>query len=112
MRLSPLDPLGYTFAGGLALAHLAAGRYEEAAEWADRSLREQPRYSIAIRMKVVSFAQLGCLDMARRWLKRLLEIQPGLTIAGWKASYGATFFAPELLDVYIEGLRKAGLPEE
>jgi hypothetical protein len=44
-------------------------------------------------------------------LKRLLEIQPGLTIAGWKTIYGATFLAPELLDVYVEGLRKAGLPE-
>ena len=112
MRLSPLDPLGYTFAGGLALAHLAAGRYEEAAEWADRSLREQPRYSIAIRMKVVSFAQLDRLDEARYWLKRLLELQPGLTIAGWKASYGAPFLSPELLGVYVKGLRKAGVPEE
>jgi adenylate cyclase len=111
MRLSPLDPLGYTFAGGLALAHLAAGRYEEAADWAGRSLRDQPRYAIAIRMKVVSFAHLGQLDAARHWLKRLLEIQPGLTIAGWKTIYGATFLAPELLDVYVEGLRKAGLPE-
>jgi len=112
MRLSPLDPLGYTFSGGLALAHLAAGRYEEAAEWADRSLREQPRYSIAIRMKLVSFAQLDRLDEARYWLKRLLKLQPGLTIAGWKASYGAPFFSPELLGVYVEGLRKAGMPEE
>ena len=111
MRLSPLDPLGYTFAGGLALAHLAAGRYKEAADWAGRSLRDQPRYAIAIRMKVVSFAHLGQLDAARHWLKRLLEIQPGLTIAGWKTIYGATFLAPELLDVYVEGLRKAGLPE-
>ena len=112
IRLSPLDPLGYTFAGGLALAHLAAGRYEDTTDWAAQSLRDQPRYAIAIRMKVVSFAHLGRLDVARQWLKRLLEIQPGLTIAGWKTTYGATFLAPELLDVYVEGLRKAGLPEE
>jgi TolB-like protein len=82
MRLSPLDPLGYTFSGGLALAHVAAGRYEEAAEWADRSLREQPRYSIAIWMKVVSFAHLDRLDEARYWLERLLELQLALTISG------------------------------
>jgi hypothetical protein len=36
-------------------------------------------------MKVVSFAQLDRLDEARYWLERLLELQPGLTIAGWKA---------------------------
>jgi len=112
MRLSPLDPMAYTFAGGLALAHLVAGRYEEAADWAGRSLREQPRYAIAIRMKVVSFTHLDQLDAAQHWLKQLLEIQPRLTIAGWKTTYGATFFAPELLDIYAEGLRKAGLPEE
>src|SRR5712691_5517393 len=35
VRLSPLDPLGYFFSGGLALAHLAAGQYQEALEWAD-----------------------------------------------------------------------------
>ena len=112
MRLSPLDPLAYTFAGGLALAHLVAGRFEEAANWAGKSLREQPRYAIAIRMKVVSFAHLGQLDAAQHWLNRLLEIQPRLTIAGWKTTYGSTFLAPEPLDVYVEGLRKAGLPEE
>ena len=33
-RLSPLDPLGYMFAAGRALAH----RYEEGLEWAERSL--------------------------------------------------------------------------
>src|SRR3984893_12100082 len=58
MRLSPLDPLGYTFAGGLALAHVAARPYEKDAEWADRSLREQPRYSVAIRIKMVALAHL------------------------------------------------------
>jgi TolB-like protein len=43
IRLSPLDPLGSRgFTYGLALAHLAAGRYGEAIEWADRSLAAQP----------------------------------------------------------------------
>ena len=62
-------------------------------------------------MKVVSFAHLGRLDGARHWLKRILEIQPGLTVAAWRTTYGATFFAPELLDIYVEGLRKVGLAE-
>jgi tetratricopeptide (TPR) repeat protein len=35
MRLSPLDPLGWTFSGGLAHAHAVAGRYEAAMEWID-----------------------------------------------------------------------------
>jgi tetratricopeptide (TPR) repeat protein len=112
MRLSPLDPLNYIFSAGISFAHLAAGRYDEAVEWADRSLHEQPRYSPAMRYKVISLAHLGRLDDARRWLNRLLELQPGLTIAKDKAMYGATMFPPEVLAVFLDGLRKAGMPEE
>jgi hypothetical protein len=55
-------------------------------------------------------AYLGHIDEARHWLGRLLELQPGLTIAEMNA-YVAKFLAPEPLEIYIEGLRKAGLPE-
>jgi hypothetical protein len=41
----------------------------------------------------------------------LLEITPGLTIARYKALYGA-INPPEIIDLYVNGLRKAGLPEE
>jgi tetratricopeptide (TPR) repeat protein len=110
MRLSPLDPLGYIFTGGLAAVHVMAGRYEEAIEWADRSLRELPRYASAIRNRLVACAHLGHIEEARDGLGRLLEITPGLTIARYKALYTITH-APELIDVHVEGLRKAGLPE-
>jgi TolB-like protein/Flp pilus assembly protein TadD len=110
IRLSPFDPLGWRFASGLAIAHMMAGQYEEAMHWADRSLQEMPRYTAGIRVKVVLCAYLGHIDEARHWLGRLLELQPGLTIAEMKA-YAAKFLAPEPLEIYIEGLRKAGLPE-
>jgi len=110
MRLSPLDPLVHYFTGGLAMAHVIAGRYEEAIEWADRSLRELPRYESALRNRVVACAQLGRIDEAHHWLGRLLEITPGLTIARYKALYKATH-PPVIIDLYAEGLRKAGLPE-
>jgi tetratricopeptide (TPR) repeat protein len=111
MRLSPLDPLGWAFKGHLAFAHLVAGRYDEAVDWADQCLHEQPRHTSAIRTKVASCAHLGRMEEARDWLGRLLELQPGLTIAGWKASYAASNLSPPVLAVYMEGLRKAGLPE-
>jgi adenylate cyclase len=111
IRLSPLDPLGYYFSGGLAFAHLIAGRYKEASEWADRSLRELPRFTTVIRIKVVSCAHLGRIEEACNWVKRLIALLPRSTIAGWKANAMA-LFSPEILAVYEEGLRKAGLPEE
>ena len=110
MRLSPLDPLGHIFAGGVAAAHVISGRYKEAIEWADRSLRVLPRYESALRNRVVAYAHLGRIEEARDWLNRLLEITPGLTIARYKTLYAVTH-APELVDLYLDGLRKAGLPE-
>jgi hypothetical protein len=39
-----------------------------------------------------------------------LELQPGVTIARYEALYG-TVFLLQIHAVYMEGLRKAGLPE-
>ncbi len=110
MRLSPLDPLGYMFSGGLAFAHLTAARYQDALEWADRSLRDQPRFGSAISVKVASCGHLGQIEEARDWLRRLIELRPELTIAGYKVSM-ATFLPPEILAIFVAGFRTAGLPE-
>ena len=110
MRLSPLDPLGFLLAGALAFAYLVAGRYEDALEWADRSLRELPRYSPSVRIAVASCAQLGRIEKARYWLERLRELQPGLTIAGYKAF--AVYYPSAVVAAFVEGFRKAGMPEE
>jgi tetratricopeptide (TPR) repeat protein len=110
IRLSPLDPWGArAFTYLLATGHFAASRYEQAIEWADRSLAAQPGYRPALLLKVVSSAQLGRAAEARDALSRLLELEPGLTIARWKAS---TPFPLEYLARLVEGMRKAGLPEE
>ena len=44
IRLSPLDPLAYLSMAGLAFAHLAAGRFEDAIASADRAMQALPRY--------------------------------------------------------------------
>jgi adenylate cyclase len=112
MRLSPLDPLAYLFTSGLAFAHMAAGRYEEAIEWADRALYAQPRFTMAMRVKLVCLAHLSRAEEARDLLKRVLDLDPGLTVAGWKASLTTrSIFSPELLALYTDGLGKAGVPE-
>jgi adenylate cyclase len=111
IRLSPVDPLGArAFAVGLAVAHLTACRYEQAIDWADRSLAAQPDYRSALRIKAACCAHLGRLDEARDCLRRLLELEPDLTISRFKASLA--YLSPEILDRYTEGLQKAGLPEE
>jgi len=111
MRLSPLDPLGYLFAAGIGLAHLGAGRYEEALQWVDRSSRELPRYVTSLRLKVVLCAHLGRMEEARYWLRRMLDLQPDMTIAWFEEYTTAMRLRPEIRSIYVEGLRKAGLPE-
>jgi len=112
IRLSPFDPLSWMFVGGLAFSYFTSRRFEEAIEWADRSLHEQPRARVLMRLKAVLCAHLGRTAEAREWLSRVLDLQPGLTVAAWKASVSATALSPEIIDLYVEGLRKAGLPEE
>jgi adenylate cyclase len=111
MRLSPLDPLGYMFKQSLGLAHLVAGRHVEAMEWVDQSLSEQPRFLPAVRLKLVLCGYLGRIEEAKWWLKRVLELHPGLTVVGFNA-FATTFFLPEVRAIYMEGLRKAGMPDE
>src|SRR5262245_40936724 len=111
MRLSPLDPLSYYFSGGLALAAFAAGRYEETIEWADRSLREEGTFLVALRVKLAACGLLERYEEGNRAVTRLLELHPGLTVAGLKV-YLSRMLQPEVVALYVEGLRKAGLPEE
>jgi len=110
-RLSPFDPYTFFYAVSIAIAHLAARRFEQAIEWADRALHEQPRLVSAMRVKVAANAHLGHLDEARGELSRVLAIDPKLTIAEILRRY-ADFTAPEVLELYVTGLRLAGLPEK
>jgi adenylate cyclase len=108
-RLSPFDKLAFHSAGNIAIAHLTARRFEQAIEWADRALHDQPRQIAAMRVKIAANAHLGRLDDARTELSRMLAIDPKLTIAGFRDL--AHYLAPEVLELYITGLRLAGLPE-
>jgi TolB-like protein/class 3 adenylate cyclase len=108
-RLSPFDPYSFLYDFNIALAHLAARRFELAIGWADRVLHDQPRMVSAMRIKVTVLAHLGRLDEARAELSRMLAIDPRLTIALYRAY--AHFQAPEILELYVTGLRLAGLPE-
>jgi len=112
IRLSPLDPLRWLFVGGISFAHLVARRFEEAVDWADRYVREQPRLGSGYRIKAVACAHLGRLRQAQECARRILELQPAFTISEWQRTYAEFMCSPETLAMCMDGLRKAGLPEE
>ena len=111
MRLSPLDRHRRNFTTGIARAHLVAGRYEQALDWAERTLRKEPDYRGSLETKVIACAHLDRIEEARATLSQVLEALPGLTIARYRA-FWSRVSSPELLTICIDGLRKAGLPEE
>jgi TolB-like protein/tetratricopeptide (TPR) repeat protein len=109
MRLSPLDSEMYRMQGGTALAHLFAGRYDEAARWAEKALRDLPSFLIIVCVIAASHALAGRMDEARRAMVDLRRLDPALCLSGLKD--WLLFHRPEHLAVLSDGLRRAGLPE-
>jgi tetratricopeptide (TPR) repeat protein len=110
MRLSPLDPSMSLWEHGIALAHFLAGRDSEAVLWATKSLQEIAQETPnTLVLLAGSHAFLGNTEEAEKAVARLRRVRPD-----WRVSY-----LPDLRDVrrvehrerFVEGLRKAGLPE-
>ena len=109
MRLSPVDPLRYMFKTGLALAHLYGGRYAEAAEWIDQSLRDHPVWTASLYIKVALCGLLDRDDDEEYWINRLIDLIPNATIARLQPT--ANYLPSGIRDDFIEKLRKFGLPD-
>jgi adenylate cyclase len=109
MRLSPLDRLRRTFTVGIAIAHLGAGRYGQALDWAVGTLREEPGYRAALVSKAIACAYLDRIEEARAALSQLIEAHPGLTIARYEALW-SHIFSPELMAIILTGLRVCARP--
>ena len=84
-------------------------RYDEAAEAAKKAIQLYGYLMLAHLILAASCAHLGRLDEARAAKKRSLELNPELTISRLLEIYPVANY--KNLDAYIEGLRKAGLPE-
>jgi TolB-like protein/Tfp pilus assembly protein PilF len=110
IRLSPLDPVMGYFQAGLAQSNLILGRYEDALEWADQSLRRLPDYIAALRTKVISCVQLQRIAEARELTEHLLKRRPDITIARWKHTVLRDLPA-DILETHLDSLRLAGVPE-
>ena len=109
MRLSPRDPHMIGMQGGTAFAHFIAGRYEEAAAWAEKTMWEQSNYLTTLLVAAASNALAGRLADARKSMTRVRELDPTMRVSNVRD--WATFRRPDDLARLKEGLRSAGLPE-
>jgi TolB-like protein/Tfp pilus assembly protein PilF len=110
MRLSPLDPFMFSMQGVTAFAHFFAGRYEEAAAWAEKAFWERPNILATLRIAAASNAFAGRLEEAQKAVARALELDPGMRLSNLKERIG-TFRRPEDYAKYADALRQAGLPQ-
>jgi adenylate cyclase len=109
IRLSPRDRGIWVSLQSMGLAHFAAGRYEEAADWTQRSLQHRPDAPNTHALLAATYAHLGRLDEARAESREVLRLQPDYSLAGVRLIFrGADL---DFLERHIDGLRKAGLEE-
>lgn len=75
MTLSPRDPARWWWMAYMGVAHLFAGRYDQALVWLEKSLALMPYWSTAL-YAVAAYAQLNRDGEAQSGLRRLLERDP------------------------------------
>jgi TolB-like protein len=109
MRFSPLDPEMFRMQGGMALAHLFAGRFESASSWAEKAYRDLPSFLLVVAIIAASHALAGRMDDAKRAMQHVRRLDPTLRISNLKD--WLPIRRPEHLATFAEGLRRAGLPE-
>ena len=110
LRLSPFDPFIYLPWVGLAYAHFAAHRFEEAAAAASQAMQANPRFTVPYILRTAALAEIGRSDEARAMVQRLLELEPGITAT--TAIRSARYAKAENIGALGNALRKAGLPQE
>jgi TolB-like protein len=108
MRLSPLDPEMYRMQAGMAVAHLFAGRFDEASSWAGKSFRDLPSFLMVVAIIAASHALAGRTDEAQRAMQHLRQLDPTLRISNLRD--WLPIRRPQDLATFAGGLRRAGLP--
>ncbi|MBR1178083.1 adenylate/guanylate cyclase domain-containing protein [Bradyrhizobium sp. KB893862 SZCCT0404] len=106
LRMSPVDPMLHQTLVGMGFALIELGRFEEAIAAARKALRWNSSYSVAYRCLASAFAHIDRDAEAREAVACLLELDRAFTLSALIARGGVS-----KLKLYIEGLRKAGVPE-
>ena len=108
-RLSPADPQAYFLLNGIAMIHLLAGRFAEAAEFANKSVSLYADGDVVYWILAPALGYLGRAAEAAKAVSKLQSLTPGATVSGFREQL--PFRDEAQLEILLEGFRKAGLPE-
>jgi len=108
LSLSPQDPLAFYYHTSLCVAHYTCGMYEEAAQWGQIALTENPRYVAAACPTAASLAALGQTDEAKGLVLTVLNTSPSFRASVHAARY--PYRDPARREQLRRHLIAAGLP--
>jgi adenylate cyclase len=110
VRLSPRDPYRWGFLTYGLLAHLFSKRHALAAEWAKKAARVPNSHYWANAALVAALGHLNRPDETRSAVQELLLRRPGFSCSFAK-SHLFYLKDPAQIEHYVDGLRKAGVPQ-
>jgi hypothetical protein len=100
------------FYAHMSFAHLYARRYDVAISWARKAALEKPEWAVPPRIEAIAWALSGRIAEAQDALARMRVIDPDLRLSNLESRTGAPWrHAQDYRALFIEGLRRAGLPE-
>jgi len=108
VELSPLDPWRYYYDSLAATAALAAKDYARAIGLARRSRQANRTHASTLRVMAIAAAELGLMDDARAAATELLELDPSLTVSGYRERSAARDYETGV--IWSEALSRAGVP--
>lgn len=109
LALSPFDPFAFNICFGMAAANAELGNFDKAIELAEKGLHSGPGVTWAYRMLASYYANAGNMEKAAAVLAEFLRHYPGMTME--KLRQGMPPSLQKSQPNYMEGLRKAGMPE-
>ena len=109
IRVSPGDPGSFFFYTTAAMSHLVLGRPAEAYELTKQSARVYPGWDTTYRIMAPALVQLDRIDEARDAVAKLQELAPDVTVSRLRERWPLR--NQDTLNMILDGLRVAGLPE-
>lgn len=109
VALSPRDRSEAFWSAGVGMGAYVAERYEDCVAISRRVLRDHPGFASSMRQLTAALAMLGRKDEAAVALQKLLDRMPGLTVS--QVRHIVPVRASDDHERWLEGLRRAGLPD-